>query len=315
MSDFGRLRSYDPFLIPVHALVWTASVSWRVAIFSQLQTRRSRYLYTWVIPKASGERRGGLVWPATGVQNSSHLGASVTFTMPFTFSFQEYADMIYVYGFCDVISVLAVPEISNAFRIVEYQTGECLLEFTRHCEIPVDFPAFVLQPSVVLMQASMKKVLFLWYTAVHVRVREKLQDIFMFPTRECAEHCMQSRCIHTTCSECNISDLAILLSGWTFASGSITVASCIVTSCLQTKRNLIATVSLIQPILMCGEMRIPTPLLKATFNNVSVSMCGVCSSGRSADRAFHLGRSSYRRGVPRISTGGIAQTFGGCAFG
>jgi len=26
---------------------------------------------------------------------------------------------------------------------------------------------------------------------------------------------------------------------------------------------------------MCGEMRIPTPLLKATFNNVSVSMCGV----------------------------------------
>ena len=27
--------------------------------------------------------------------------------------------------------------------------------------------------------------------------------------------------------------------------------------------------------LMCGEMRIPTPLLKATFNNVSVSMCGV----------------------------------------
>ena len=24
MSDFGRLRSYDRFLIPVHALVWTA---------------------------------------------------------------------------------------------------------------------------------------------------------------------------------------------------------------------------------------------------------------------------------------------------
>ena len=39
--------------------------------------------------------------PATGVQNSSHLGASVTFTMRFTFSFEEYADMIYVYGFCD----------------------------------------------------------------------------------------------------------------------------------------------------------------------------------------------------------------------
>ena len=32
--------------------------------------------------------------PATGVQNSSHLGASVMFTMPFTFSVEEYADMI-----------------------------------------------------------------------------------------------------------------------------------------------------------------------------------------------------------------------------
>src|SRR5215468_271946 len=41
------------------------------------------------------------------------------------------------------------------------------------------------------------------------------------------------------------------------------------------KSNLIATVSIIHTILMCGQMRIPTPLLKATFNNVSVSMCGV----------------------------------------
>ena len=45
MSDFGRLRSYGRSLIPVHALVWTASNSWCViysgyslANFSQLQT-------------------------------------------------------------------------------------------------------------------------------------------------------------------------------------------------------------------------------------------------------------------------------------
>ena len=71
--------------------------------------------------KACGERRGGLVCPvtasapATGVQNSSHLGAFVTFTMPFTFSFEEYADMIYVYGFCDGNSVLVVPEHQKRF--------------------------------------------------------------------------------------------------------------------------------------------------------------------------------------------------------
>ena len=45
----------------------------------------------------------------------SHLGASVTFTMPFTFSFEEYADIIYVYGFCDGNSVLAVAEYQRRF--------------------------------------------------------------------------------------------------------------------------------------------------------------------------------------------------------
>jgi len=121
VSDFGRLRSYDRFFIPVHALVWTASIIWQVAIFSQLQTERSRYLDTWEVAKTCGERRGGLVCPATasvpvtGVQNSSHLGASVTFTMPFIFSFEEYADMIYVYGFCDSNSVLAVAEYQQRF--------------------------------------------------------------------------------------------------------------------------------------------------------------------------------------------------------
>jgi len=59
-----------------------------------------------MVPKACGERQGGLVWPSTGCQNSSHLGASVTFTMPFIFSFEEYADMIYVYGFVTVTQFL-----------------------------------------------------------------------------------------------------------------------------------------------------------------------------------------------------------------
>jgi hypothetical protein len=37
---------------------------------------------------------------------------TVTFT---TFSFEEYADMIYVYGFCDGNSVLAVAEYQRRF--------------------------------------------------------------------------------------------------------------------------------------------------------------------------------------------------------
>jgi len=99
----------------------------------------------------------------------SHLGASLTLTMPFTFSVTEYADMIYVYGFCASNSVHAVDEYQQLFRTVEYQPEECLLEFTRHCEIPVHFLAFALQPSVMLMKASIKKkASFRWYRAVRV---------------------------------------------------------------------------------------------------------------------------------------------------
>jgi hypothetical protein len=35
--------------------------------------------------------------------------------MPFTFSVEEYADMIYVYGFCDCNSVHAVAEYQKRF--------------------------------------------------------------------------------------------------------------------------------------------------------------------------------------------------------
>jgi len=45
----------------------------------------------------------------------SHLGVSVTFKMPFTFSVAEYADMIYVYGFCDGNSLHAVAEYQQHF--------------------------------------------------------------------------------------------------------------------------------------------------------------------------------------------------------
>jgi len=52
--------------------------------------------------------------------------------------------MIYVYGFSNANSVQTVAEYQQLYRTVEYQHEECLLEFTRHWEIPVHFPAFAL---------------------------------------------------------------------------------------------------------------------------------------------------------------------------
>ena len=83
-----------------------------------------------------------------------------------------------------VIQFMPYLNISDVFQTVEYQPEECLLEFNRHYKILVHFPVFALQPSMMLMKASMKKkALFRWYRAVYVQVREELQDVFTFPTR------------------------------------------------------------------------------------------------------------------------------------
>jgi hypothetical protein len=96
----------------------------------------------------------------------------------------------------------------------------------------------------------------------------------MFHILGYGEHCMQRACIHTKRSE-YVSDLAICLRGWNFASGSMTIAGFIVTSCLLTKRNSIATVSITHTNLTCGQMGILSRLCKVTFNYVTLSVCGV----------------------------------------
>jgi len=48
VSDFGRLRSYDRFLIPVHAVVWTAFTEPAGVIMNSASlVASSRYLDTW----------------------------------------------------------------------------------------------------------------------------------------------------------------------------------------------------------------------------------------------------------------------------
>ena len=60
MSDFGRLRSYDRFLIPVHALVWTAFTEPAGGIMNSASlVASSRYLDTW-----EEFREGGVSWCA-----------------------------------------------------------------------------------------------------------------------------------------------------------------------------------------------------------------------------------------------------------
>jgi hypothetical protein len=112
---------------------------------------------------------------------------------------------------CDRYSVQAVVEYEQRFPNSRIPTRRVFNRVYQTLQNTGTLPGVRIEPNVMFMKASMKKALFKWHGAVHVRVREELRDVFVFPTRECGEHCMQRACIYTTCSECNISDLAILL--------------------------------------------------------------------------------------------------------
>ena len=213
--------------------------------------------------------------PATGVQNSSHLGAFVTFTMAFTFSFEEYADMIYVYGFCDGNSVLAVAEYQQRFPNRKIPNRRVFTGVYQALRDTGRLPGFriaaerdvnegVNEDGIVRMvhrsQPTSTRRITRRLRFPHTRVWRTLHPEGMYPYHvQRVQHFRPD-------------DFAERLNFCKWLNGCRQLH---LTSCLQTKRNLIATVSIIHTILMCGEMRIPTPLLKATFNNVSVSMCGV----------------------------------------
>ena len=181
--------------------------------------------------------------------------------------------MIYVYGFSDGDSVHAIAEYQQRFLNHRIPTQRV---FTRVYQTLRDTGTL---PGI---RTAAER-----YGNEGIHEEEGIVQIVQSSPR--ASNCKTSLCsltrewrtlnaegsIHTTCSKCNISDLVILLRGWNFASGSMAVTSCIVTSCLLMKRNSIMTALIIHTTLMCGQMRITTPPWKTTFNYVLVSMCGV----------------------------------------
>jgi len=84
----------------------------------------------------------------------------------------EYANVVYVYGFCDGKAIHALAEYQRSFPNRRIANLRIFSEFTRYREIPVRLPTFVL--SVSLMKTSVgNKTLFRWYSIIRVLLRKK----------------------------------------------------------------------------------------------------------------------------------------------
>jgi len=206
----------------------------------------------------------------------SHLGASVTFTIPFRFSVAEYADMIYVYGFCDGNSVQAVAEYQQRFpnrRIPTqrmftgvYQTLRDTgtlpgVHIAAECDVNegVDEDEGIVQMVQTSPRASTRR--FARHLRVpHMRVWRTLHAEGLYPYH-------MQRVQHL-----GPGDFAARLEFCKWLNGSRKLHRYILfTDESQFNHDGVNNTHNSQ----CGQMRIPTPLWKATFNYVLVSMCGV----------------------------------------
>jgi hypothetical protein len=83
------------------------------------------------------------------------------------------------------------------------------------------------------------------------------------------------------------------------------IAICIVTSYLQTKRSLIAMVSIMHIILICGEMRIPTPLLNVWCAVLDNQLIGtLISEGHLTGKKLRATRAVHNRAAACVAAGG-----------
>jgi len=195
--------------------------------------------------------------------------------MPFTLSVAEYADMIYVYGFCDNNSVQAVAEYQQRFpnrriptwRVLTrvYQTLQDTSTLTgvriatkRDVKEGFDKEKGIVQMAQSSPRASTRRTVRR-LCVPHTRVWRTLHAEGMYPF-----HVQQVQHLRP-------GNFAERLEFYKSFNGSRELHR----YSLFTDESQFNQLSIIHTTLMCGQMTIPMPLWKATFNNVLVSISGV----------------------------------------
>ena len=119
VSDFGRLRSYGQFLIPVHALVWTASYGtiWAGDVLSLVAFRLRKLQQA---TRAVHNRAAALLRQAVVISETSFKHRSVQIKGNFTkLTLQLYSKCLMYYAcllFCSIYWQYSLPSIQSFKR-------------------------------------------------------------------------------------------------------------------------------------------------------------------------------------------------------
>ena len=126
--------------------------------------------------------------------------------MPHFFTNAEYADMMYVYGFCDGSATAAVEEYRRRFpirRIPDRRVFYKVFSTLRECGT---LPSAHVSSEQARKQNTRRnrKTFLIWYSVVLLLAREGFQHVSVFHEHVYGEHCMKTACTHFTHSLCKI---------------------------------------------------------------------------------------------------------------
>jgi len=125
--------------------------------------------------------------------------------MPHIFTNAEYADMMYVYGFCDVSATAAVEEYRRRFpmrRIPDRRVFYKVFNTLHECgTLP---SAHVSSERARKQNMEEQKNILDMVQRSLLLAREDFQHVSVFHKHVYGEHCMKTACIHFTHSLCKI---------------------------------------------------------------------------------------------------------------
>ena len=125
--------------------------------------------------------------------------------MPHIFTNAEYADMLYVYGFCHGSATATVEEYRRRFSMRRIPDRRVFSEvFSTLFECGTLPSAHVSSERARKQNVEERRTFLIWYSVALLLAREDFQHVSVFHEHAYGEHCMKTACTHFTHSLCKI---------------------------------------------------------------------------------------------------------------
>ena len=139
--------------------------------------------------------------------------------MPHTFTHEEYADMIYVYGYCNGNANAAVDEYRRRYPLRRTPNRAVFTNVFCALRERGTLPSVHVSSECRSIQTVEEQEETVWYNGARLPAQVGLPHVSVFHKATCGEHCIMMVCIHFTISQYNICTQVMTHIDWNFVIG------------------------------------------------------------------------------------------------